>query len=459
MIGTHVRRLRSSRLGRQLVDTAFWSLVGDAAMRGLTMLGLILVARSLGPAAYGEFGLVRSTMLMVASLGGLGLGLMANRYVSEHRENDKDFSGQIINASYLVALTSGAFLGGVVFVCAEPLAASLMGAPQLAYGLKIASVVLLASALNGAQVGIMQGLHAYRNLAIGNFVQGILSLVCMVVGARLGGLDGAMLGIAVQTLAGVALFHAMIAREKRLQAMPTVRTDFRRIWPILRNFCLPVTMSMFAVAPFKWLSETFLARDAGFAELGTFHAALVIVNVLNAVAWTLNAPLISVTAGMADGPQSDRAKLVSLYGSWYAFIVLALPMALFPDVVALLFSEEFRTAGFRAAILLMIVYCGLMAYYQGVMRLFMMTGSLWVAFFTNVVEGIVLFVAFLLLAKHGVVGLGVAYVLSYVARILITIPFLMRTQLMPARLVFDRWFLSSAAVMLAIVIFNYRSPT
>jgi O-antigen/teichoic acid export membrane protein len=458
MIFVRLRQLRESRLGRQFVESAFWSLIGEAMMRGLTMLGLVLVARVLGPSTYGQFGLVRTTLLMVASLGGLGLGLMANRYVSEHRSSDPEFSGLIIGASYLVALVSGGVLGVVVFLLASPVADEFLHAPQLARALKLSSLVLLGTALNGAQIGIMQGLHAYRNLAIGSLVQGFLSLTCMVAGALFGGLDGAMYGIVFQTLLGTGLFHLLLVRECENRQLKFVTANLQRIWPILRSFCLPVTMSIVAVAPFKWVSETLLAREAGFADLGTFHAAMVIANVLIAIASTLNAPLISITASMGNGPQSHKAQFVNLYGSWYAFLVLALPIVLFPDFVALAFSTEFRTPEFRAALLLLVLYCALLVYYHGITRIFMMTGTMWVAFLTNVIEGGVLFMAFLFLAARGVVGLGIAYLLSYVARILFTIPFLMRTQLMPARLVFDRYFLMSLVALLGVVLFNYRSP-
>jgi hypothetical protein len=218
-----------------------------------------------------------------------------------------------------------------------------------------------------------------------------------------------------------------------------------------------MTLTGIAVAPFKWVSETLLARDVGFAHLGTFHAAMVIINGIIGVASTINAPLISVAARMQNAPQDGKVQFVNLYGSWYVFLALALPIVIFPDVVALAFSVEFRTAEFRAALLLLIVYCGLQMYHGGMVRIFMISGSLWVAFLTNVVEGLVLFAGFSLLASHGVVGLGVAYVLSYVARISLSIPFLLRSGLVTARLMFDRYFLLSLGVLLLLVVVQYRS--
>ena len=458
MIGPYVRRLRSSQVSRQFVGTVFWSLVGEAMMRGLSMLGLIFVARILGPATFGEFGLIRTTLLMVAGFGGLGLGLMANRFVSEHRTSDPEFSSQIIGASYLISLVSGLILGTAVFASSGLISDSLLHAPQLGESLRLASFVLVGTAVSGAQIGIMQGLQAYRNLAIGNLVQGILTFACGVVGAYYGGLTGAMYGIVIQAFAGVAVFHILIARETRRQNLKLMTFEFRRVLPLLWTFSLPTTLCIVAVGPFKWISETWLARDAGFAHLGTFHAAMVIANVLIAVASTLNAPLITVTAGLQKGPQSATAQFVNLFGSWYAFLLLAIPVALFPDLLALSFSAEFRTPEFRSALLLLVMYCALLVYYQGMTRIFMMSGSMWIAFMTNVVEGVVLFVAFALLASHGIVGLCVAYLLSYVARILISIPFLLRTRLIPLWLLFDRYFLLSFAVLLGVVLLQYHSP-
>src|SRR5690606_4265375 len=97
--------------------------------------------------------------------------------------------------------------------------------------------------------------------------------------------------------------------------------------------------------------------------------------------------------------------------------------------------------------LLLILYSGLMTYYQGVMRLVTQYGSLWFGLFTNVCEGVALLAAFLYLRDWGAVGLGTAYVLSYVVRILVTTPFLIRYRIATSAMLLDRYFLATVLGM------------
>src|SRR5690606_9151351 len=135
----------------RLLKTTFWSAVGEGASKGLLLVATVLLARILGSEDYGQFGLVRTTINMFAVVGGLGLGLTANRYVAQFRDTDKAFSGQIIGSSYLVAACTGTLAGAAMFVGADPLASKVLGEPGIAEGLKVAALLLMLLALSGAQ--------------------------------------------------------------------------------------------------------------------------------------------------------------------------------------------------------------------------------------------------------------------------------------------------------------------
>ena len=101
----------------------------------------------------------------------------------------------------------------------------------------------------------------------------------------------------------------------------------------------------------------------------------------------------------------------------------------------------------------MTLYSGLMLYYQGVLRLITQWGSMWLTLITNVCEGVTLFCVYLLLADRGAVGLCVAYLASYVVRIAVTAPIIMRADFLPTRMICDKYFLGTlVAVSVAAAI-------
>jgi hypothetical protein len=95
-------------------------------------------------------------------------------------------------------------------------------------------------------------------------------------------------------------------------------------------------------------------------------------------------------------------------------------------------------------------------YYQGLLRLIATRGSMWFALATNLVEGAALIGAFALLGRRGALGLGAAYVASYVVRIAVTIPVLARGDVVPRQLLWDRGFLLSLTALAALVAFQLR---
>jgi O-antigen/teichoic acid export membrane protein len=442
-----IRALYASPLGRRLLATTFWSAVGESLSKGLLLVSMVMVARILGREGYGEFGIIRTTINMFAMVGGMGLGFTANRYVARFRDTDKAYSGQIIGSSYLVAAGFGLLVALGVFAAADVLAREALGAPQLKTGLQIAAALLFLSSVSGAQAGILQGLEAYRRLAIGGLVQGTLGVGLFAAGAWYFGLNGALLAFLIYTASGVLIYHVLIRAEMRRQGIVASYRDMEKIRPIFWAFSVPAALMGVAVAPFKWLCETMLARSSGFQHLGVFHASMTIASIFLALVSTLNSPLISLTSNLQASGTGERMQYVNLYGSWYVFLVLAAPVVLFPQLPSLVFGPGFAAHDFHAVSLLLILYCGLLVYYQGVMRMVALHGSLWFGLITNLCEGAALLITFYFLRDRGVLGLGIAYICSYAVRIAVSTPFLLRREIIAPRLLFDRYF---AATLIAL---------
>jgi O-antigen/teichoic acid export membrane protein len=415
------------------------------------LIALLLVARIVTKAEYGEFGLIRTTISMFAILGGLGLGLTANRFVAEYRHSRRDLCGGIIGTSYVLAAASGLLVAGGLFVGANYVADTLLNAPRLASSLRLAAILLALNAVNGAQVGILQGLDAYRSLAIGNLCQGFVGMLAMVIGARLAGGQGALGGLTVYTIAGLLIFNLLLRREQRRQQIVTRYDTSKAVALLVWRFGIPAALAGIAVAPFKWLVETMLARRAGFEALAVFHAGMAVIGIYVAVVYAINAPLISLAASERGGKSETRIKYVSLYGSWYLFLLFALPAALFPKLPSLFFGAAYASNDVYSVTLILSLYCGLLVYYQGIVRLMAMRGSLWFAFGTNLVESATLMVAFAVLSKRGVMALALAYVASYFARIALSVPYLVSRKLASWALILDKGFLFSLLAFILLL--------
>ena len=69
MIDIIKNRFRNSAL---LKDSS-WSLIGNIVGKGFSLIAGIVVARCLGKEVYGEYGIIKSTLLMIALFSSFGL--------------------------------------------------------------------------------------------------------------------------------------------------------------------------------------------------------------------------------------------------------------------------------------------------------------------------------------------------------------------------------------------------
>jgi O-antigen/teichoic acid export membrane protein len=452
---SYVLKLPSSLAARRLFAATLWSGLGEFSARALLLFSMVLVARILGAEEYGQFGIVRATMNAFAILGGMALGLTANRYIAEHKSKNKALAGEIIGSSYMLAALSGSLAGAVVFFGAGYLAENVLLAPQLRGPLQVTSVLVLLSALNGAQIGILQGLEAYRRLAIAGLFQGLIGVLCFAFGAYYFGVPGSIGGFIAYAGAGTVLMGWLVVNEAARNGIRAAWRGLNEVLPIFWKFSVPAALAGVAVAPLKWLAETTLVRISGFPELGVFHAAMTIATIVLVAASVLNAPLISLTAAARSKPSASKMSYVNLYGSWYFYLLVSVPLLMFPQLAAVPFGAEFRTATFSDVTVLLLLYSGLLLYYQGVLRLVVLSGSMWLAFGTNLLEGLTLIAAFYVAQDYGARGLAIAYVASYVIRIAVSVPLFVRRGVIPKELAFDKYFMGTMLAVVGVIVVRH----
>lgn len=75
MLANIIAKIKTSKL---LTDS-LWSLGGNVVGKGLALLADILVARFLGKDIYGEYGIIRNTILTIGVFSTFGLGYTATK--------------------------------------------------------------------------------------------------------------------------------------------------------------------------------------------------------------------------------------------------------------------------------------------------------------------------------------------------------------------------------------------
>lgn len=269
-----VERWLPSRLASRFAGDFFWLTVASIVARIAALISVILVARILGNVVYGEFCLIRSTVNGFVVLASFGMGRTATKYVAELTATDKARVGRVIALNYVFSFVSSAIVAAL-FCCATPiLYREIPEASRLIPEARLSSILLVSSAFVSAQAGVMSGFKAFRGLAVATAASGLGSVPFFVLGARWGGLRGAILGFATGALLNYLINGVFIYFQLKKHK---IRYRFDEFWQerrILWDFCLPQTLTSVTTGMAGTVATVILAaQDNGIAEVAIFEAA------------------------------------------------------------------------------------------------------------------------------------------------------------------------------------------
>ena len=273
--GLSRRLLPGGSLRARLAGGALWSALGSGLSRAMTLVSMIVVARVLGTARFGQLGIVQSTAGVFGVYAGLGLNLTATKYLARYRRTDPERAGRILALVERIALASGGACALVVVLAAPFLAARVVHAPSLTAALASGAALIFFGALNGVQTGALAGLEAFRALARVNALSAAGSLTLPLAGVWLLGLEGAVIGLAAALAASCLLAGLTLRSELARAGIRATRGGWWRERDVLWRFALPAVLGSSLFVPATWIGDLILVNrhPQGYAELGAFNAA------------------------------------------------------------------------------------------------------------------------------------------------------------------------------------------
>ena len=402
------------------------NLVAVAFNQGSTLIVNIIVARILMKQSFGEYAMVQSTLLTVATLSQLATGYTALKYVAEYRSKDPERAGRIMGLCALVsALMAG--VGAFLLISMAPwLAGTMLKAPHLGSALMIGAGFIFFTSINGYQTGALSGLEAYGSLAKAGMASGIIAVAAISLGAWWGGFNGTLIGLSASAFVRCAIHNRWLRLESQAQGIrPQYRGSLSQEKQVIRNFALPAAIAGYYSMPMIWLANSFLVRQpGGYGEMALFSAAnnlriivLFLPNVMNSVGLTV------LNNEMDKGDLNHYNKV---FRSSVLYIFLAslggvLVMGMFGRPILMIFGKDFGAGHFLLWLLLLAsLFEGLStALYQYVQS----KAKIWLSFFRINIprEAFLVVAAYYLVRPYGGAGLAAAYLGSTIIGLILNL--------------------------------------
>lgn len=411
----YVLPLIASPTRRRLAKGAFWGGVGGVVSRGAVLVTSFFLARILGQAQFGEYGIVNSTSAMLSAVAGLGVGTTATKYVAELRNTDKARTGRIITLSSMVTWISGTLYGLVFVVCASWLAAKTLNAPHLANVLRISSISVALGVVNGAQQCSLAGFEAFKVTAAINIGCGLGQSVLVLAGAYWGGLKGAVTGMAVSTLLTVIVSYCALRREMDRFGIRNMWREAWSEWPVLVSFSLPAFLTTMMAGPVYWGCSALLANQPdGYNELGIFNAANqwgAVAAFLPGLLTTAVLPVLSERFGAKDSAGNLRIMKGMMRLTALVLIPLVIVLSLLSPLIMRGYGEAFEK-GYLTLILTVAAVVP-QAITTPCWLAIMASNRMWVCFVMNCGWSIILLVGTLCLIGFGATGVAGARLIAF----------------------------------------------
>ena len=336
---SHGRALRQKLLGGSIALLAGSGLVGVT-----NLLYNVVTARLLGPTGFAHATAVY-TLLMLASAITLSFQVVCAKYVASHQLAEE--KAEIFHSLHLRAWIAGIVLGLLLFLFNRTVQRYL-NLPDPA----LVSLLALGAAFYiplGVRRGYVQGVHAFRSLALNFMLEGLVRLGGAYLLIRIGlGVQGAVLASVIAVIA--SYFLAQPSPHLVSSGAGRIRIPFNEGLQAIVFFSGQVVINNFDIV----LVKHFFAPD----QAGIYAAVSLVGRLVNMCAWSVVNTMFPVSAAARSSDREARPVLfMSLSLVFVILAVLTLGLWAIPSFLwRHLFGAHFELGNYGGLAALLILY-------------------------------------------------------------------------------------------------------
>jgi O-antigen/teichoic acid export membrane protein len=407
----------NNSMHRRFATGAAWSLLGSGVSQGVSLVGLVFVARSMDREQYGQFIVLQNTVLTLGVLAGFGVGITATRFVAAWKEGNKSRLESMLGLCETSVALLGLATGLFVSMASGLIAGRGFNSPELALPLSIASASLLFATLDGFQKSALIGFGDMRAFASCSILGSIMGSVSLFVGVQFAGLSGAAFGILVGAVLQATVSRLLYRRVARSNSVRPAIAGCLAERHELFAFALPAFLAGVLVAPTHWIAQVALANTAGgYAEVALlgiamqWHAAVLF---FPAVIGRVALPMMTEYVGQAKDGDARALLLFAIKINAAICLPLAALIALASPWIISLYGVAYQDGA--ATLMLCVFAATLSAIASPAGGVLAARSRMWLGFLMNLAWAIVFLSIALAMIGIGALGVALGLLLAYCA--------------------------------------------
>ncbi|WP_049923567.1 flippase [Halopiger djelfimassiliensis] len=325
-----------------LLSSAALVMVGGVVSTAANLGERIVIGRLLSPDAYGEVSVGLALLMFTLTVALAGCPQGVSRYIPRY-ETVADRRGVWVSG-LLVAVVLAVGLGGVLFVCAEPIATHLFETEAAIPFLRLLAAALPFTAGFRIAIAAVRGYEntVYRTV-IQNFLDPFLRIVLIAL-LLLAGMDIVAAGAAYLLAAALSFVVSLVLLGRLMPLRGRYTTHVRE----LLSFSLPLVVSTVIGVLLIQTDTLMLGYFRSSYEVGLYNAAYPLATGLTVVLSAFGFLYLPIASRLDAAGERDAIDDIYATSTKWVYIVtfpLFLLLVVFPaDMVSLFFGSSYADA-------------------------------------------------------------------------------------------------------------------
>lgn len=373
----------------------------------------VLLARMAGSEELGKFSLTKDTIMLAGAFVGAALGLTVTKLVS----HNKHYNRKIVASTFRFSLFVSIFLGIILFLFSPIFSKLVFNSSQFAIYFRVGSVYLSASIVNLILSSYFTAIDKPQFAARLNIIVGVITLALgypMLIYYDI-------LGV-IFTLSIAHLVGSVISLNGHWQELFKMQNGLAS--GELKNAIIKITMPTFfsglIVYPAFWYSRYAVKEsEFGFGSLGVLSAILSIQILFATIGNVLNVSLLPIYLKENKNRKVNR---INFYSGLVLGVALFIPFFFVPEILGTVYGGSFINEASAATLKYILWSSVILMFNQGLSRYLVENELLWYGALSNLVWAVLFVMSTEFLIQYGIIGIGIAYVISYLGNLLFLLP-------------------------------------
>ncbi len=413
-----ISAIKKMGLYNRLLNDSFWSLTGNILGNGFLLGSGIVIARFLGKDSYGEYGIIRSTILSIAVFSTFGLGYTSTKFIAEYKNLKPQYIKLVLSYFNRISLLVSCILALILFLNAGYISLNLLSDANIKTPLRILSILVIINSLTTTQIGVLAGFGSFKAMARINASVGIVTFTASFILTRYYGLNGALTTLLLTQALSWLLYNNLINKNLSEHVSP-VKFDRSLLKEIL-NFTTPVALQEALYTSTQWLGSFLIIKFSTYGELGLYTAAMQWSSIVIFIPGILRNVILShFSESNSNEIEHTRILKISLMFTFSVTIIPAIIVFALSNLIMNIYGASFKGLdGLVSIAVFTTVFLSLTNVYA---QAFMSKGLNWSMFFIRLFRDIFIILTFFLFIKYWSINSATAMVFSSLILSVITL--------------------------------------